>query len=100
MMRGLATPSGPLSAQAGNSTGQPGDATINAPAGKVAMAAGTSQLTVTNSLCKASSRVFTQVETPFLGPVAVTCTPHDGYFVMNADQNAGGPLTIAFLVTN
>jgi hypothetical protein len=100
MMRGLATPSGPLSAQAGNTTGTPGDATMNTPAGKVAMAAGTSQLTVTNSLCKASSRVFTQVETPFMGLQAVTCTPYDGYFVMNSDYNAGGKTVVSFLVTN
>lgn len=100
MMRGLATPSGPLPSQGGDATGTPGDATLNTPSGKVAIPAGGSQVTVTNNLVKASSRIFTQVETPFQGPVSVTCTPHDGFFVLNTDQNPGTPLVVSFIVIN
>lgn len=56
MLKGLSTQGGE-SFLTTDTSGTPGNATANTPAGRSAFAAAASQVVITNSLCKASSRV-------------------------------------------
>ena len=84
-----------------DSSGTPGAATINKVAGKVAIAASASSVTVTNSLVTASSIVLAQLQTidgTLLYIKAVV--PTSGAFTITGNATATGAVTVAFLVIN
>lgn len=60
-----------------------GNVTINAPSGRVNVAAAASAITVTNNLCKADSHVFAQCATNDATAVVKNVVPGVGSFVIN-----------------
>ena len=84
-----------------DASGTPGAATINFPAGTVAIAIGAASVTVTNSLVTASSRVFAVLQ--FVDATLTTIrtvVPANGSFVITGNANATAATKVAFFVTN
>lgn len=84
-----------------DATGSPGNATINKPTGRVAIAAAAASVVVTNSLVLATSQVFIQA----LGVDATGLLPRvsnigAGSFTITVSAAATGNLSFCFLVVN
>jgi hypothetical protein len=79
-------------------TGTTGDQTINKAAGSVNFAAGTSYLTVTNSLVSASSVVVATVATTDNTMTGVWVDAYDGGFVLTANAAASAETRVNFIV--
>lgn len=85
-----------------DSTGTPGNVTNNSPRGRVALAAGASSITVTNSLVAATSMIIAMVRSvDGAATDIVTTTASAGSFVitMNA-ATTGTACVLDFLVVN
>lgn len=84
-----------------DSSGTPGNVTINKPAGKFAVAIGASTVTVTNSLVTAASHVFCQLQfaDATLNEIR-TVIPGAGSFVFTGNANATAATKVAFVVIN
>jgi hypothetical protein len=79
----------------------PGNATVNASRGRVAIAAGTSTVTVTNSYVTANSVVVaSQVTADATLNNLVTVTPTAGAFTVTGNANATGNVSVNFIVLN
>ena len=82
-------------------SGTPGNATINADRGKVAIAAGQSTVNVTNSIVTAQSVILaTQVGTDATMNNIVAVVPGAGSFTITANAAATGNVPVGFLVIN
>lgn len=84
-----------------DSSGTPGNATINKPSGKVAIAAAASAVTVTNSMVTAASIVFAVIQTNdgtcnYIDSVV----PGAGTFTINVSAACTGNTTVGFVVHN
>lgn len=101
LLSGGATIAGNLEFAGTDASGTPGAATINQPAGTVAIAIGAASVTVTNSLVTASSRVFATLQ--FVDATLTTIrtvVPANGSFVVTGNANATAATKVAFIVTN
>ncbi len=84
-----------------DSSGTPGNVTINKPAGKFAVAIGAPSVTVTNSLVTAASMVFCQIQfTDATHTEIRTVVPGTGSFVYTGNANATAATKVAFIVIN
>lgn len=85
-----------------DSTGTPGNVTNNSPRGRVALAAGASSITVTNSLAAATSMIIAMVRvTDGAATDIVTVLPAAGSFTITMNgATTGTACTIDFLVVN
>lgn len=93
--------SGKLIVDSTDESGTPGDATINKPSGIVAIAAGQSAVTVTNSLVSATSvvmAVLQQVDGTLTQ--ILTVVPGPGSFVVTGNAAATAATKVAFWVLN
>lgn len=99
----------PLNSGAGGSitqaftdaSGTPGNATINKPRGRVAIAAAASAVTVTNSCVLATSSIFISVDgTDATATTARVSAQSAGSFTITAIAAATGNTVIDFLVVN
>lgn len=92
---------GALSLDATDASGTPGAATINKPAGKVAIAIGASSVVVTNSLVTSASIVLAVLQ--FADATANTIrsvVPGTGSFTINVNAAATAATKVAFVVIN
>jgi hypothetical protein len=85
-----------------DTTGVPGAATINKPAGRVKMAAGQTSLVVTNSYCFATSIVNAQIEGAAFDATAtrLQVTPGAGTFTITFNAAATAAVVISFDILN
>lgn len=83
-----------------DNSGTPGNTTISTPAGKCAIAAAASAVTVTSSICTAASIVLCQVISNDATAKSVSCVPGAGSFTITANAAATAATTIGFLVIN
>lgn len=101
ILAGGATLAGDIQVDSTDASGTPGAATINKPAGTVAIAIGAASVAVTNSLVTASSRVFAVLQ---FGDATLTTilrvVPANGSFVITGNANATAATKVAFIVTN
>lgn len=97
----LAASTGKMSMTAGNSTGSPGNATLNTPTGRSAFAAAASAVTVTNSLVSATSIVLPVLQTVD-GTLTqiLTCVPASGSFTCTGNATATGTTNFGWMVIN
>lgn len=72
-----------------DSTGTPGDATINKASGRSAIANGATVATITNSLCTATSLVMVMPEDGLGTALWVKCVPGSGSFVVTVGVDPG-----------
>lgn len=72
-----------------DSSGSPGDATINKPLGRSAIASGHTTCVVTNSLCTANSVVNVTPEDGLNTTVWYTCVPTSGSFTVTVKTDPG-----------
>jgi hypothetical protein len=82
-------------------SGTTGNRTINAMAGTVNFAAGTSSITVTNLIAYADSLIFCTIQTN--DATATACRVTDkgaGAFTIRLNANATAETAVAFWVTN
>lgn len=92
---------GGVTLDATDSSGSPGNATINKPSGKVAVAIGASTVTVTNSYVTAASIVLCVIQ--FVDATLTTIrsvVPTSGAFTITCNANATAATKIAFVVVN
>lgn len=87
----------PIAGNAADSTGTPGAATQNTNTGRVAIAAGAASVTVTNSKCTTTSRVFAVLQTSD-GTLTqiLRVVPGSGSFVITGNANATGNCNVAW----
>ena len=84
-----------------DTSGTPGNATINLPRGKAAFAAGTNTVTITNSYVTTNSVVVgSQVGADATLNNLVTITPANGSFTVTGNANATGNPAFNFFVLN
>jgi hypothetical protein len=86
-----------------DTSGTPGNATINTPSGRASFAASASTCVVTSSACTANSKVFAQMETQDSTLTSIiTVVPAAGSFTVtgNAAATTGGAAKFRFLVVN
>lgn len=95
-----ATAGGIIQLATSDSSGTPGNATINLPSGKFAIAAAASAATITNSLVTSASRVQCQVESNDATLKSVSVAPGAGSFVVTGNAAATAATTINFIVVN
>ena len=82
-------------------SGTPGNVTINAKRGKVAIPSGVSSITVTNSYCTSSSIVLTVLDQVDGGlKYLQTTVASNGSFVISGNSSASSPVSVAFFVIN
>lgn len=105
MLRAVAQPSGTggsLALGYTDSTGTPGSVTNNSPSGRAAFAAAGSTVTVTNSSCLATSKVFVQLigaaDTTLTSITALTISA--GSFVVTGNAAATATKSFEFTVFN
>lgn len=85
---------GGLLVDTGDSSGTPGNATINAPAGRSAIAAGTASVTITNSLAQAASKIFISPLARDATGLLPTVTTHGvGSFIVTTSGNCTAALS-------
>jgi hypothetical protein len=93
--------SGSINIDDTDSSGTPGNVTINKPAGKFAVAIGAASVTVTNSLVTAASHVFCQLQFADATHTEIrTVVPGVGSFVYTGNANATAATKVAFIVIN
>lgn len=86
---------------AGNSTGAPGNATLNTPTGRSAIAAAAASVTITNSLVSATSIVLVALQTADATLNTIrTIIPGAGSFVVTGNAAATGNTNIGWVVFN
>lgn len=96
-----ATSSAGLVIRSTDSTGTPGAATINKPAGKVAIALGTSSVVVTNSLVTTSSSIIATLNTTDATLLYIkSVVPGSGSFTITGNANSTAAVNVSFLVFN
>lgn len=84
-----------------DSSGTPGNATINKPSGKVAFAIGASTITVTNSTVTAASIVLCQLQFSDATLTSIKCViPASGSFVITGNATATAATKVGFVVFN
>ncbi|HEX5750021.1 MAG TPA: hypothetical protein VFZ09_27575 [Archangium sp.] len=86
----------------GDSSAAPGNATLNTPAGKSAILAGASSVTITNSCCTASSlvRVWVQQVNEDATLVRVRAVPAAGSFIIYGNASATANVVVGWEITN
>lgn len=92
---------GAITADTTDSSGTPGNATINKASGKVAIAIGASSVTVTNSLVTTASTVIATLQ--FVDATLtqiLSVVPGSGSFVITGNANATAATKVAFVVIN
>lgn len=92
---------GAITADTTDSSGTPGNATINKASGKVAIAIGAASVTVTNSLVTAASTVIATLQ--FVDATLtqiLSVVPGSGSFVITGNANATAATKVAFVVIN
>lgn len=80
--------------------GTTGNQTINKPSGTVNIAAAGSTVTVTNSLCTATSIVLATVRTNDTTALIKNVVPGSGSFVITMNANVTAETSIGFLIIN
>src|SRR5690348_10552083 len=84
-----------------DSSGSPGAATINKPAGKVAIASGASSVTVTNSLVTTASHIYVQIQSADTTLTSIkSVVPGSGSFTITGNANATAACKVCFFVIN
>jgi len=84
-----------------DSSGTPGNVTNNSPRGKVAIAAGQSQIVVTNSLVTATSSVFCQMRTADATCTQLlTCVVAAGSFTVTGNAVSTAQVNFDYFVVN
>ena len=91
---------GTISWSGTDTTGTPGAATINKPAGKSAIAAGASSVVITNSLVSASSRVMITPHARDATCKELIATPAAGSFTVSGSASATAALAFSWEVSN
>lgn len=81
-------------------SGTPGNGTANTNSGRAAFAAAGTTVTVTNSKCTATSKVFVQLGGADATLTSVRVTPGAGSFVVTGNAAAAGTTPFDFLVAN
>jgi hypothetical protein len=90
-----------LDASPGNSTGAPGNATINRPSGRSTIAAAASTCVITNSLVSATSIVFATLQTADATATSIkTVIPTAGSFTITVNAGATGNTNFGWFVFN
>lgn len=84
----------------GDESGAPGNATVNALAGKAAIANGANTVTITNNKVAAESLVIAWMMTAGSGARIDAVVPAAGSFTVTTDTTVSGAATIGFLVIN
>lgn len=86
---------------AGNSTGTPGNATLNTPSGRSAFAAAAATCVITNSLVSATSQVYVAVQTADATLTFIkSVVPAAGSFTVTANAAATGTTNFCWFVVN
>lgn len=86
---------------AGNSTGTPGNATLNTPTGRSAIAIGAAAVTITNSLVSATSIVLVVLQSADATLTQILrVVPAAGSFVVTGNANATAATNIGWVVFN
>lgn len=83
-----------------DSSGTPGNATINTPRGRCSIAAAGTTVTITNSLVTAASTVLCVISSNDATSVLKNCVPGAGSFVITLNAAATATTNIDFTVTN
>jgi len=83
-----------------DNSGTPGNTTINTTSGRAAFAAAGGSVTVTNSKCAATSKVFVQLGSADATLTSVRVTPGAGSFVVTGNAAATGTTIFDFLLVN
>lgn len=83
-----------------DNSGMPGSTTINKTAGRVAIAAGQTSITVTNSCCFSTSIIDINVETVDATLTRANVTPGTGSFTITGNAAATGNVKLSFIVNN
>lgn len=83
-----------------DSTGTPGNATINKATGKSSIALGAASVTITNSLCSAASRVMITPHARDATCVDLIAVPGAGSFVVSGAAAATADLPFSWEVSN
>lgn len=95
------TADGGLTIEYTDSSGAPGAATINKPAGKVAIALGAASVVVTNSFVTSDSIVLAVVQTADATLTFIkSVVPGAGSFTITGNAAATAATTVAFVVLN
>lgn len=81
-------------------TSVPGAATINAPAGRVKLAASQTSLVVTCNYCFANSIVDLNIETADATFTRAVVTPALGSFTITGNASSTGAVTMSFTINN
>lgn len=92
--------SGRLDLYGTDSTGTPGNATINKGTGKSSIALGAASVTITNSLCTAASRVMITPHARDATCVELIAVPGAGSFVVSGAAAATADLPFSWEVSN
>jgi hypothetical protein len=87
---------GKIAGIAADASATPGNATQNTRSGRVAISAGSSSITVTNSKCTAASLVAPVLQTAGDTLNIVIATPADGAFLLSGNANATGDVVVAW----
>jgi hypothetical protein len=84
----------------GNSTGTPGNATLNFPAGRSSIAAGAATVTITSSFVSATSIIFVALQTNDATAILKNVVPAAGSFAVNLTAAATGNTNFCWFVMN
>lgn len=83
-----------------DTSGTPGNATINTQSGRAAIAAAGTTVTITSSLCTAASKVELQLETVDATCKSLVVVPGAGSFVVTANAATTGICKFSFIINN
>lgn len=83
-----------------DSSGTPGNATINAYRGRCSIAAAGTTVTITNSFVAATSTVLAVISTNDATAILKNCVPGAGSFVITTTAAVTGTTNIDFVVFN
>jgi Pectate lyase superfamily protein len=84
----------------GDTSGTPGNAAVDAAVGKSAIAAGTSTVTITNSVATATSMIIVVLQTNDATAILKNVVPGVGNFTVNLTANATGNTNFAWFIVN
>jgi len=88
----------PIAQGSSDASGTPGNATINQPSGRAAIAAAGTAAVITNSLVTAASRVLVTLRANDTTAVRIAVTTAAGSFTVTANAAATAALPFDFLV--
>lgn len=83
-----------------DTSGTPGNATIDKPAGRVALAAGDTAVVVNCALCRASSHVFIAKQHNDVAALDFKVVPGNGAFTITSAVPAAAAVTFDFFIVN